>query len=341
MKKVKNYLRCLITLSVLSSFHDKEPSHCSGENHAPFPLFPPFHRHFDGCAAQARGHRLFYFQQGDLFVSDGRAWAAARQIEVSDKEQDYFRLYPEKTTPLESFDCILMRKDPPFDMEYIYTTYMLEMAEQQGVLVVNPPAALRQVNEKFFIAHFPELTPKTLITRDLARIREFVRKEKEAVVKPLDGMGGMGIFRLADGDSNTNAILETLGNGRQTLMVQGYLKNVTRGDKRILLVDGQAPQYGLARIPQQGEFRANLAAGGKGVVEPLSEQEKALCAAIRPKIEQLGLLFVGLDVIDGHITEINVTSPTCIREIAAATGENIAERLIIAIEEKLETSNKL
>ncbi len=287
-------------------------------------------------AAQARGHRLFYFQQKDLFVTEGRAWVTARQIEVCDRKQDYFQLHPEKTTPLEAFDCILMRKDPPFDMEYIYTTYMLEMAEQQGTLVINPPAALRQVNEKFFIAHFPKLTPKTLITRDMAKIRAFVRSEGEAVIKPLDGMGGIGIFRLAADDSNTNAILEALGNGRQTLMVQGYLKNITQGDKRILLVDGNAPQYGLARIPRQGEFRANLAAGGKGVVKPLSEQEKALCAAIRPKIEQLGLLFVGLDVIDGHITEINVTSPTCIREIAAATGEDIAERLIIAIERKLE-----
>ncbi len=289
-------------------------------------------------AAQARGHRLYYFQQRDLFVTAGQAQAIVRQVEVADTEEDYFHLQPEETTPLDSFDVILMRKDPPFDMEYIYTTYMLELAEMRGTLVVNPPTALRQVNEKFFISHFPELAPTTLITRDMERIREFVRNEGQAVVKPLDGMGGTGIFRLSADDQNINAILESLGNGSNSLMVQSYLDGVTKGDKRILLVKGQAPQHGLVRIPQPGEFRANLATGGTGEVEPLSTQEKALCAAIRPQIEQLGLLFVGLDVIDGYITEINVTSPTCIREIAQATGEDIAARLILTIEEKKKNS---
>ncbi len=291
-------------------------------------------------AAQARGHHLYYFQQGDIFVTAGRAQVTARRIEVMDREKEYFCLQSEKTTPLDTFDVILMRKDPPFDMEYIYTTYMLEMAEMRGTLVVNPPAALRQVNEKFFISHFPDLAPTTLITRDMERIREFVRSEGEAVVKPLDGMGGTGIFLLSRNDRNTNAILESLGGGRNSLMVQSYLDGITRGDKRILLVAGEAPQYGLARIPRQGEFRANLATGGKGVVEPLNTREEALCAAIRPQLERLGLLFVGLDVIDGYITEINVTSPTCIREIAQTTGEDIAARLILAIEEKRETAEK-
>ncbi len=285
-------------------------------------------------AAQARGHQLYYFQQRDVFVTDGRAQVAARRVEVADKKEDYFLLQSEKITPLDAFDVILMRKDPPFDMEYIYTTYMLEMAELRGTLVVNPPAALRQVNEKFFISHFPELAPTTLITRDLGKIRDFVRREGQAVVKPLDGMGGTGIFRLAMDDHNINAILEALGNGKSSLMVQSYVEGVTRGDKRILLVAGEAPQYGLTRIPRQGEFRANLAVGGRGIVEPLSEKEKDICAAIRPQIDRLGLLFVGLDVIDGYITEINVTSPTCIREIAQATGEDIAMRLILAIEKK-------
>ncbi len=292
-------------------------------------------------AAQARGHRLHYFQQKDISVAAGRAQVTARQIEVTDTEENYFRLQAEKTSPLDTFDVILMRKDPPFDMEYIYTTYMLELAEMRGTLVVNPPAALRQVNEKFFISHFPDLAPTTLITRDMERIREFVRNEGQAVVKPLDGMGGTGIFLLSRNDQNTNAILESLGGGKNSLMVQSYLDGITRGDKRILLVAGEAPQYGLARIPQQGEFRANLAAGGKGVVEPLNTREKTLCAAIRPQLEQLGLLFVGLDVIDGYITEINITSPTCIREIAQATGEDIAIRLILAIErKKRETAEK-
>ncbi len=287
-------------------------------------------------AAQARGHQIHYFQQQDIFVSNSRAQVTARQVEVRDTNEEYFQLQSPETVPLDTFDVILMRKDPPFDLEYIYATYMLEMAEARGTLIVNPPAALRQVNEKFFISYFPQFTPRTLITKDPVKIREFVRNEEQAVVKPLDGMGGKGIFRLTANDDNTNAILESLGNGKQSLMVQSYLKGVTKGDKRILLVEGQIPQYGLARIPQEGEFRANLAAGGKGIVEPLSEREKTVCAAICPILGKLGLLFVGLDMIDGYITEINVTSPTCIREIAAATDEDIAMRLIHAIERKRE-----
>lgn len=288
-------------------------------------------------AAQDRKHHLYYFQQADLFVEQGKAQVTAQQIEVTDTITDYYKLGPEQTLPLDFFDVILMRKDPPFNMEYIYTTYILEMAEQLGTLIVNPPNALRQVNEKFFISYFPSLTPKTVITRDINRIKDFIAQEGEAVIKPMDGMGGEGVFRISPEESNTNAILESLGNGANTLMVQSYLKNVTRGDKRILLVDGEAPQHGLARIPQGKDFRANLAAGGKGVVEALNEKERALCAAVQPKIKELGLLFVGLDVIDGKITEINVTSPTCIREIAKATDEDIAERLIITIEKKIDT----
>ena len=287
-------------------------------------------------SAQKRGHKTYYFQQADLFVEEGEAMVTAQRIEVFDRKEQYFKLGVTETFPLADLGVILMRKDPPFDMEYIYTTYILEMAEQRGTLVVNPPAVLRQVNEKFFISYFPELTPRTLITRNISQIKAFIMKEKRAVVKPMDGMGGMGIFKLSDDDSNTNAILESLGNGKNTLMVQAFLPNVTAGDKRILLVDGEAPEHGLARIPQQGEFRANLAVGGKGVVEKLTAREKEICAAVKPKIKELGLMFVGLDVIDGHITEINVTSPTCIREIEAATGEDIAERLIVAIERKVE-----
>lgn len=285
-------------------------------------------------SAQARGHELYYFQQQDMWVSEGEAYTHAQTVRVTDHREDYCDLGEVAPYQLSDFDVILMRKDPPFDMEYVYSTYMLEMAEKQGTLIVNPPTALRAVNEKFFINYFPELTPKTLVTRNLDLIRDFIQREGKAVVKPLDGMGGMGIFKVTHDDANTNAILESLGNGEQTLMVQGYLANVTAGDKRILLVDGQAPEYGLARIPQGKEFRANLAAGGVGVVQALTPQEKALCETIKPTIQSLGLLFVGLDVIDGYITEINVTSPTCIREIAAETDENIADRLLDAIEKR-------
>lgn len=285
--------------------------------------------------AQKRGHRLYYFQQADLFVQQGVAMVTAQEIEVYDRPEDYVRLSPAQTFTLPDLDVILMRKDPPFDMEYIYTTYILEMAERQGTLVVNPPNALRQVNEKFFISYFPELSPRTLITRNIQRIKTFIMEEQQAVIKPMDGMGGMGIFKLSANDCNTNAILEAMGNGERTLMAQTFLPKVSTGDKRILLVDGEAPEHSLARLPQQGEFRANLAVGGKGVVEKLTKREKEVCAAVKPKIQELGLMFVGLDVIDGRITEINVTSPTCIREIAAATGEDIAERLLLAIEQKV------
>ena len=286
-------------------------------------------------AAQAHGHRIFYFQQEDLFVEEGEAKVTAQQVTVIDLPKDYATLGEKETFPLSDFDAILMRKDPPFDMEYIYSTYILEMAERKGTLVVNPPESLRRVNEKFFISYFPELTPKTLITRNISRIRAFIDAEERAVVKPMDGMGGMGIFKMEKGGSNTGAILESLGNGSRTLMVQGFLPKVTQGDKRILLVDGEAPAYGLARIPQGGEFRANLAAGGKGVTQALTQREKEICAKVKPMIQQLGLLLVGLDVIDGYITEINVTSPTCMREIAADSGEDIAGRLIEAVERKV------
>lgn len=286
-------------------------------------------------AAQARGHRLFYFQQTDVYVASGTAYANVQAVTVTDTTSDFYSLGERQTVELSSFAAILMRKDPPFDMEYIYTTYVLEMAEQQGTLIVNPPAALRAVNEKFYINYFPALIPKTLVSRDMDKIKAFIEAEGRAVVKPMDGMGGTGIFKVSRDDANTNAILEALGNGTATLMVQAYLDKISEGDKRILLVDGEPAKYGLARIPQGSEFRANLATGGKGVVQALTKREFELCEMIKPTIQQLGLLFVGLDVIGGYITEINVTSPTCIREIEAVTEARIAEQLIIAIENRL------
>ncbi|MPV85603.1 glutathione synthase [Cardiobacteriales bacterium ML27] len=283
-------------------------------------------------AAQARGHALYYFQQQDLWAEDGIAMTACQAITVSDTAGHYFALDDAISCPLHAFDAILMRKDPPFDMEYIYSTYFLDMAVAQGTLVVNPPNALRQVNEKFFITDFPELAPPTLISQDIGRIKAFISAHKQAVLKPLDGMGGKGIFKMTQGEPNTNAILEALGNGQQTLMIQAFLPEVCAGDKRILLVDGEPAAHGLARIPSDADFRANLAVGGRGEVQPLSARERAICEAIKPRLQALGLLFVGLDVIGGYVTEINVTSPTCIREIEAATGEQIADRLIAKIE---------
>lgn len=285
-------------------------------------------------AAQARGHTLFYFQQADLYVVEGVAYVTAQTVSVTDNSEDYYQLGEKQTFPLAELNAVLMRKDPPFDMEYVYSTYILEMAEKQGTLIVNPPNALRAVNEKFYINYFPELTPKTLVSRDMDKIREFIEAEGRAVVKPMDGMGGTGIFKVSRDDANTNAILEALGNGNETIMVQAYLDKVTDGDKRILLVDGEPAKYGLARIPQGKEFRANLAAGGRGEVQALTEREFELCQQVKPIIKELGLLFVGLDVIGGYITEINVTSPTCIREIEAETDERISDTLIVVIEDK-------
>ena len=285
-------------------------------------------------SAQAKGHELFYFQQHDLSVAEGIAYVNTQSVKVADNLEDYYCLGQPEIKILSDFDAILMRKDPPFDMEYVYSTYILEMAEKQGTLIVNPPNALRAVNEKFYISYFPELTPKTLITRDMDKIRAFVEAEGKAVVKPLDGMGGTGIFKVSRDDANTNAILESLGNGRETIMVQAYLDKVVDGDKRILLIDGEPAKYGLARIPQGKEFRANLAAGGIGEVQALTEQEWLLCESIKPTIKSLGLLIVGIDVIGGYITEINITSPTCIREIEAETNERIADRLIRVIESR-------
>ncbi|MGY0398567.1 MAG: glutathione synthase [Ostreibacterium sp.] len=289
-------------------------------------------------AAQARGHELFYFEQNNLFVENGKPYVTAHTITVTDNPEHYYQLGKETTQLLSNFDTVLMRKDPPFDMEYIYSTYILEMAEKEGTLIVNSPNALRAVNEKFFINYFPKLTPKTLVSRNIDYIKTFIETQGKAVVKPMDGMGGKGIFKVSRDDTNTNAILESLGNGNETIMVQAYLENITKGDKRILLVDGEPAGYGLARIPQGKEFRANLATGGRGEVQALTNREYELCKQIKPTIKALGLLFIGLDVIDGHITEINVTSPTCIREIEAETDERIADKLLSVIEKKVKIS---
>jgi glutathione synthase len=237
---------------------------------------------------------------------------------------------------VSELDAVLMRKDPPFDTEFIYATYMLERAEVEGTLIVNKPQSLRDCNEKLFTAWFSDLTPKTLVTRSSDKIREFHQAEKDVIIKPLDGMGGASIFRIKENDANVGVIIETLTNhGQHYAMVQEYMPEIVDGDKRILIVNGEPMPYCLARIPAMGETRGNLAAGGRGVARPLSVSDKAIADAIAPELKKRGLYFVGLDVIGDKVTEINVTSPTCIREIEAAYPINISGKLMDAIEDNI------
>lgn len=286
--------------------------------------------------AQARGWQLWYMVPGDLFLRDGRSHARQRRVEVMDDPTCWHRFLEERETPLDSLDAILMRKDPPFDMEYIYATYLLEQAERLGTLVVNRSAALRDANEKLFTAWFPHCCPPTLVTRDHQRIKAFLEEQGVIVLKPLSGMGGASVFRLANGDLNTNVVIETLTDqGNRHIMAQRFLPEVAAGDKRILMVDGEAIPYALARIPKEGEFRGNLAAGGNGQGVPLSERDRWIAEQVGAELQRRGILFAGLDVIGDYLTEINVTSPTCIRELDTQFGLNISARLLDRIEEIL------
>lgn len=287
-------------------------------------------------AAQRRGMQVMIFEQQDWRVRDGEVRAYVRTVELFDRDEEYYRVLNEEEIDLTSADVVLQRKDPPFNLRYIYDSYMLDLLVGQGVTVINPPAALRNINEKFAISQIPQCTPPTLITKSREDILDFLREHKEAVLKPLDGMGGMGIFKLSLGDKNISAILDAMNpDGLETLMVQGFLPQVTEGDKRILIINGEAVDHGLARLPKEGEFRANLAAGGRGVVQPLTEREWWLVEQVKPLIEREGLHLVGLDVIGGHVTEINVTSPTCMREIENATGQDIAGRFWETLAKKI------
>ncbi|RMG55411.1 MAG: glutathione synthase [Gammaproteobacteria bacterium] len=289
--------------------------------------------------ARRRGWALHYFEQSDLLVHDGVALGRYRQLEVRDDPTDWYRLGEEGLMRLDDLDCILMRKDPPFDMEYIYTTYILDLAAARGTLVVNRPDSLRDANEKFFITRFPQCIPETLVSRDMNRLRAFAEDLEDIVVKPLDGMGGASIFRIRKGDPNTNVILETLtDHGRRSIMAQRFLPEYREGDRRILLIDGEPVPYALARIPAEGEHRANLAAGGTGKGVPLGARDRWICEQIGPTLREMGLLFVGIDVIGDWLTEINVTSPTCVRELDAQFGCNIAGQLFDAIEQRLEAA---
>ncbi len=286
-------------------------------------------------AAAARGHTLWYLEQNDLFVRDGQAFGDIRPLRVFENHEKWFELGEAEARPLADMDVILMRKDPPFDMNFVYSTYILEKAELAGVLVVNKPQSLRDCNEKFFATHFPECMVPTLISADMKKLRAFVHEQGDAIVKPLDGMGGTGIFRLTAGGPNIGATLESLTlNGTVPIMAQRYIPEISNGDKRILMIDGEPVPYGLSRIPQGDEVRGNLAAGGRGEARELTDRERWIAARVGPELKKRGLIFVGLDVIGDYLTEVNVTSPTCIREIDAAYSYGIADKLIACIEQK-------
>lgn len=267
-------------------------------------------------AASARGWTIHYIQQHDIYLDQGRAFARRQKVQVFDDNDHWFDAEDAVDAPLAEHDIILMRKDPPFDMDYIYTTYMLERAATEGVYVGNQPNSLRDVNEKLYTAWFSDFCPPTLVTTSSARLKAFIEHHKDAIIKPLDGMGGAGIFRLRPDDPNINIILEhsTL-NDRRQIMAQRYVPEIKDGDKRVLVVNGEAVPYALARIPAQGETRGNLAAGGRGVPVPITDKERRIVDAVSPYLLERGLLFVGMDVIGSYLTEVNVTSPTCVREL--------------------------
>jgi len=287
-------------------------------------------------AAQARGWSLFYMEQKDLYQHKGQARARLSQLSVFNDAQRWFELGAEQDMPLAELDVVLMRKDPPFDNEFLYSTYLLEQAERCGTLVVNRPQSLRDCNEKLFATWFSQFTPETLVSRRPDILREFASQHRDIILKPLDGMGGSQVFRHRQGDPNLSVILEALTeHGQRQIMAQTYVPAISDGDKRILLIDGEPVPYCLARIPAAGETRGNLAAGGRGEARPLSSRDREIAAAIGPTLRERGLIFVGLDVIGDYLTEINVTSPTCIRQIDEAYDTRIGERLMDCIAGKL------
>lgn len=290
-------------------------------------------------AAQARGWTIHYIELNDLFLKDGTAFAHTREVELFEDPADWFRLTRDAVIQLSSLDAILMRKDPPFDMEYVYATYILERAETEGALVVNKPSTLRDANEKVFTAWFSQCAPPTLVSRDHGDFRDFMAEHGEIILKPLEGMGGASIFRLSPTDPNLSVALETLTNHQTRFaMAQRFIPEIREGDKRVLLIDGEAVPHALARIPAQGETRGNLAAGAKGVGRDLSARDRWICAQVGPALRKKGILFAGLDIIGDYLTEINITSPTGIRELESIYNVNISARLLDSIEKTLDAS---
>ena len=286
--------------------------------------------------AQRRGATLVYFELSDLYIDNGAPKGIGQQVTVRDQDKDFYTQGETTTYALGDIDVLLMRKDPPFDSEFLYATHILSLAERDGALVVNRPQSLRDFNEKLFTSYFPSLIPDTLVTRNSKLVREFHAKHKDVICKPLDGMGGASIFRVKEDGTNLGVIIETLtANGQRQMMVQKYLPEIKDGDKRVLIVNGEVMPYCLARLPSAGETRGNLAAGGTGRPQPISDSDRRLAETIAPVLIEKGLIFVGLDVIGDRITEINVTSPTCVREIERAFDINIMAALFDAIEAKL------
>ena len=287
-------------------------------------------------AAQRRGWLPIYFRQRDLAVRDGAPIGKGRRVTVRDNSHSWFELGDGWEGGLEELNVVLMRKDPPFDMEYIYTTYILELAENRGLLTINKPSSLRDVNEKAYTAWFPHCTPPSLISRSHDDLKAFLDEQRKIVLKPLDGMGGRSVFVVAREDLNTNVILETLtGDGTRFTLAQRYIPEIAEGDKRILLIDGEPVDYALARIPVPGETRGNLVAGAQGVGRELTARDRWLCGEVGPVLKNKGILFAGIDVIGDYLTEINVTSPTGIRELDREYGIDAADVLLEAIEGKL------
>ncbi len=285
-------------------------------------------------AAQARGHQVFSCEQAGVSWQ-GRVSAHAGRLSLTDNDEDWYRHHPPASLELASFDAVLMRKDPPFDLEYMTSTWLLSQAERDGARVFNSPAAVRHQNEKLGILEFPQFLAPTLVTRDPGTVHAFIDEQRDAILKPLDGMGGQSIFRVRTDDPNRNVIVETmLQGGARSIMAQRYLPAIKDGDKRILLIDGKPVPHALARIAKQGESRANLAAGGRGVAQPLTPHDRKIAEALGPVLAARGLLLVGLDVIGEQLTEINVTSPTCAREIQDQTGFDVGGMFMDALEAK-------
>lgn len=286
--------------------------------------------------AQNRNYEIHYLTKDSVYINNHQPEATSKIVKVIDNTSEYFNYISEQTILLKDLDVILLRRDPPFDMEYIMDTYLIELAQKQGVLVVNNPQALRDANEKFFTEAFPEISPECTISRNPEHLKSFARKYERVIIKPMDGMGGASIFQTGKNDKNLNVILETVtNNGQRTAIIQKFIPEISEGDKRILIIDGVPVPYCLARIPSSEDFRGNLAKGGTGVGRELSENDYKICNLVGPKLKEMGILFAGIDVIGDYLTEVNVTSPTCIRELDSIYSLNIAGTLFDAIEKKL------
>lgn len=285
--------------------------------------------------AQSRGWQLFYMEQADLYMAHDVARAKMKALKVFNDADNWYQLSSAEDIVLETLDAILMRKDPPFDMNYIYSTYILEKAEDKGTLIINKAQSLRDANEKLFTNNFAQCMPPTLVSSQAEHIKAFYQEHKDIILKPLDGMGGASVFRIKQGDSNLSVIIETLTeHGTKLTMAQRFIPEITQGDKRILLINGEAVPYALARIPAKGETRANLAAGGEGVGVELTDRDRWICEQVAPLLKAKGLIFVGIDVIGDYLTEVNVTSPTCIRELDKQYNINISALLMDWIAEQ-------